>query len=66
MRLLLAPTLLAVATLAGLFVALFGAGAWDLAAYALLAPLLILTVQVCVRAARALAKAPGDARQTDA
>ncbi len=57
--LLLIPGLVAVATLAGLWIALYGAGAWDILAYALLTPLAIFAALVSFRAARALfARAP--------
>ncbi|ATQ42952.1 hypothetical protein [Caulobacter mirabilis] len=59
--LLLVPGLVAAATLAGLWIALYGAGAWDLLAYALLAPLAIFTGLVSLRAARALFTRPSGA-----
>jgi hypothetical protein len=51
---LLFPVLVAVATLAGLVLALFGAGGWDLIACALLSPALILAGLVLARAVGAL------------
>lgn len=51
---LLFPILVAVATLAGLVLALFGAGGWDLIACALLSPALILAGLLLARAIEAL------------
>jgi hypothetical protein len=51
---LLFPILVAVATLAGLVLALFGAGGWDLIACALLSPALILAGLLLTRAVGAL------------
>ncbi|PHY22631.1 hypothetical protein [Caulobacter sp. BP25] len=47
---LLLAALLAVAMLAGLILALLGDGAWDVVAYVLIAPALILVAQVSARA----------------
>lgn len=51
---LLFPILVAVATLAGLVLALFSAGGWDLIACALLSPALILAGLLLTRAVGAL------------
>lgn len=51
---LLFLVLVAVATLAGLVLALFGAGGWDLIACALVSPALILAGLVLARAVGAL------------
>ena len=51
---LLFPVLVAVATLAGLVLALFGAGGWDRLACALLSPALILVGLLLARAVGAL------------
>lgn len=55
-RLILLPALLAAAMLGGLILALFGAGIWDLVAYALIAPTVTLVCQVAIRARHALTK----------
>lgn len=51
---LLSAALLALAMLAGLMLALLGDGAWDVLAYALIAPALLFVAQVSAGAVRGL------------
>ncbi|WP_309995155.1 hypothetical protein [Caulobacter segnis] len=44
--------LLAIAILAGLILALLGDGAWDVVAYVLIAPALLVVAQISIRAMR--------------